>query len=263
MMCVGVVAGSFVFFGTVRVLFTRLPLPASVQQTWRWFNVWISWIHALIITSGCIHCLINDPKLLRSLTHYDVDLAYTLVQISVGYFLYDAIDVAVSLPIKQSGILLCHHVVVLTCFTIVVKTGSHVPIAIVCLLVEINSVFLHARQLLRISKMQDTYIYTVNKIANIITFMIFRFITLVWMLQRIVLYRSEVARPYLILMTCSFPLMIAINAGLFLQVLAKDVPTIAFFKKFQLGSKNERQNSKESGSNAVAHADSSHRKRNQ
>lgn len=260
-MCVGVVAGSFAFFATIRALFTCLPPPGSVQQTWRWYNVSISWIHALVITSGCVYCLINDPKLLQSLHHYDVALAYTLVQLSVGYFIYDAFDVAISLPVKQSCVLLCHHVVVLMCFSIVVKTGNHVPIAIVSLLVEINSVFLHARQLLRISKIYDGLIYTVNKIANIVTFVIFRFVSLVWMFRRIVLYRNEFTRPIMILLTCCFPLMIAINVGLFMQVLAKDVPAITFLWRFRAGSKKDDRYSSEANGNGVANTNSSNGKK--
>lgn len=263
-MSLGVVAGSFVFFATIRFLFTRLPIPLSVQQTWRWYNVWVSWIHSLIITSGCVYCVIHDPKLLQSLHHYDVTSAYTLVQLTVGYFIYDALDVGISLPLKQSSILLCHHVIVLICFSTVVITGSHVPIAIVCLLVEVNSVFLHARQLLRISRIQDGPIYTVNKYANIITFLLFRFIALVWMLWRIVLHRTEILRPYLVLLLCCFPIMIVINAGLFLQVLAKDVPAITLLHKFQTSSRKDQScSSGENGNgNGVAHTTSSHTKNN-
>lgn len=250
-MSVGVVLSSFIFFGIMRAMLTRLPLPATVQQAWRWFNVWISWLHALIAGSGCLYCLIKDPKLLTSLHHYDCHLAYNLVEISTGYFFYDALDVIFA-PVKQSFILLCHHFVVITCFGLVVVTGNHVPIAIISLLVEINSVFLHTRQILRITKLQDGTIYAVNKFANLTTFFVFRFVTLVWMLGRVVRYHKEISQPYLIVLTLGFPIMILINFGLFLQVLAKDVPTIALLQKLQQMWKPKQTQNYNRTSRAVA-----------
>lgn len=57
---------------------------------------------------------------------------------------------------------------VVICFGIAIKTQLYVGYAIVSLLVEVNSVFLHLRQLLQISKIdQRTVIYRMNSLLNL------------------------------------------------------------------------------------------------
>ncbi|XP_056253908.1 TLC domain-containing protein 2-like [Seriola aureovittata] len=81
-----------------------------------------------------------------------VYLMHAFIQLSpLGYFINDLLDLAVNQSFKQSWELLFHHSVVISCFSVAVTTRLYLGFAVVSLLVEINSVFLHIRQLLLLS----------------------------------------------------------------------------------------------------------------
>lgn len=71
---------------------------------------------------------------------------------------------------------------VILCFGIAVSTRTYVAYAALSLVVEINSVFLHARQLLTIGGIpKSSWIYRTNAIMNVSTFVLFRILLLGWM----------------------------------------------------------------------------------
>ncbi|KAL0162619.1 hypothetical protein M9458_042015, partial [Cirrhinus mrigala] len=54
-------------------------------------------------------------------------------------------------------------------------THQYVAGAVVALFVEVNSVFLHTRLLLKLAKVApNSHIYTVNKLLNVVTYVTFR-----------------------------------------------------------------------------------------
>jgi len=64
---------------------------------------------------------------------------------------------------------------VIWCFLYAVFTHQYVAGAVVALFVEVNSVFLHTRLLLKLAKVaQNSFLYTVNKLLNVMTYMSFR-----------------------------------------------------------------------------------------
>ena len=75
-----------------------------------------------------------------------------------------------------------HHGMVVLCFGIAVSTRTYVAYAALSLVVEINSVFLHARQLMTIGGLpKSSWIYRTNAIMNVSTFVLFRILLLGWM----------------------------------------------------------------------------------
>ena len=72
--------------------------------------------------------------------------------VSIGYFAYDFVDMFLYTWHKRSTKeMLMHHIVVLTCFGIAAHTQLYVPYAAISLVVEVNSMCLHARALLLIA----------------------------------------------------------------------------------------------------------------
>lgn len=63
----------------------------------------------------------------------------------------------------------------ISCFGIAVLTGRYVGFAVVALLVEINSVFLHLRQILRMACLAAGDLYRINSMVNLGTVMFIRF----------------------------------------------------------------------------------------
>ena len=67
------------------------------------------------------------------------------------------------------------------------------PFAIFALLVEVNSVFLHTRRLMRMSEFNvNEAAYKINGFLNLITFLIFRFISCGWVTIRLVRDRHNI-----------------------------------------------------------------------
>lgn len=111
---------------------------------------------------------------------------------------------------------------VVTCFGLSVLSGRYVGFAVVALLVELNSVFLHLRQLLRMANMAKGTPYRVNSIINLGTYVVFRINTLAWMTRWLVLNRDKVPLLAYTLGSVGMAIMTAMNIVLFYRLLRSD-----------------------------------------
>lgn len=109
-----------------------------------------------------------------------------------------------------------------TCFGLSVLSGRYVGFAVVALLVELNSVFLHLRQLLRMGSMAKGTPYRVNSIINLGTYVVFRINTLAWMTRWLVLNRDKVPLLAYTLGSVGMAIMTAMNIVLFYRLLRSD-----------------------------------------
>ena len=76
-------------------------------------------------------------------------IIFSRIIVSMGYFAYDFIDMSLYTWYKRSTKeMLLHHIVVFTCFGIAAHTKFYVPYAVISLIIEINSMCLHARAML-------------------------------------------------------------------------------------------------------------------
>ena len=83
---------------------------------------------------------------------YDYTKLIRILTVSMGYFAYDFADMFLYTWHKRSTKeMLMHHIVVFTCFGIAAHTQFYVPYAAISLVVEVNSMCLHARALLIIA----------------------------------------------------------------------------------------------------------------
>ncbi|KAJ8280967.1 hypothetical protein GJAV_G00061590 [Gymnothorax javanicus] len=139
-----------------------------------------------------------------------------------GYFIHDFLDMVHNQTLSQSWELLFHHVVVIACLGVSVLTGQYVGFAVVALLVEINSIFLHLRQVLRLAGLGASTPGRVNSLLNLGTFVVFRISTLAWMTRWLVLNRERV--PLLSYTTGSVGLAVVttMNIVLFYRLLRAD-----------------------------------------
>ena len=89
--------------------------------------------------------------------------------------------------------LLLHHALVILCYSLAVTSKMYIAYGALSLIVEINSVFLHTRQLFIISQVpKSSLIYKTNALLNIATFLTCRILLLGWMTRWLTLHREEI-----------------------------------------------------------------------
>lgn len=168
-------------FRAVDQLLLRLPVPKVVQQeefrAWRWRNLSVSMVHSLLTGTWAVAGVLVWPETLKDLHHYYTPQSYLLVCVSTGYFVQDACDIIFSGHARGSWEFLLHHAMVLGCFMYTLCTEVYVAGAVVALFVEVNSVTLHLRLLLKLAYAQSTPLYQINKVVNIATYVVFRLLT--------------------------------------------------------------------------------------
>nr|XP_023673892.1 TLC domain-containing protein 2-like [Paramormyrops kingsleyae] len=139
-----------------------------------------------------------------------------------GYFIHDLLDMIFNQKISQSWELVFHHLVVITCFGISALSFRYVGFAVVALLVEINSIFLHLRQMLRMSGLAKSTVYRLNSMVNLGTYVVFRISTLAWMTRWLVLNRSLIPLLIYTVGSVGMAIMTAMNIVLFYRLLRSD-----------------------------------------
>lgn len=114
---------------------------------------------------------------------------------------------------------------VIVCFGIAVLLHQYVGFALVALLVEINSIFLHLRQILLMANLVHTTCYRLNSVVNLGTYVVFRIATLAWMTRWLFLNRQNVPPATYAVGTVGMAIMTPMNIILFYRLLRSD-----FFK---------------------------------
>ncbi|KAK1157555.1 TLC domain-containing protein 1-like [Acipenser oxyrinchus oxyrinchus] len=167
-----------VAFRLVHRLLRDLPIPKHVEQdkvkSWRWRNLTVSLVHSLLTGPWAVLCVFSSPEMTSQIYSSYTTVDYLLVCISSGYFVQDAADIILSGQSRASWEFLVHHAMVLLCFMYAIYSHHYVGGTVVALLVEVNSVFLHTRLLLKLASAQDSGLYRVNKYINLVTYVTFR-----------------------------------------------------------------------------------------
>jgi len=233
--CVGYILFSSLFFSFVNY-FTRWCLPKVVQEPprstntrnpqevkWKWRNILTSFIHSSITGMWAPLAFASQPSLGADMIHAYSTSAHALVSFSIGYFIYDFSDMALYHRKGSTYELLIHHGMVILCFGIAVSTRTYVAYAALSLVVEINSVFLHARQLLTIGGIpKSSWIYRTNAIMNVSTFVLFRILLLGWMTRWLTLNRDNVPLIFFSIGSLGLATIVGMNIVLFYKILVSD-----------------------------------------
>lgn len=225
------------FFRLVHVGVGKLPMPESAcTNAWKWRNISTSFTHSSITAIWAVLCFFLHPQMAEDLIETHSVFSHALVSFSIGYFIYDFFDMVVNQKFSLSWELLFHHTVVITCFGLSVLSSRYVGFAVVALLVEVNSVFLHLRQMLRIASKDKGTLYRVNSIINLGTYVVFRINTLAWMTRWLVLNRDKVPLVAYTLGSVGMAIMTVMNIVLFYRLLRSD-----FLKNSTRETKKEKE----------------------
>ncbi|CAH8447938.1 unnamed protein product [Schistosoma turkestanicum] len=131
-------------------------------------NYSISMIHAVISGLSSLICLLSYPDLVNNIIESENIFAYHIIGFATGYFVHDIYHIICGGVKLKSLEILLHHIIVLTCFCVVTWCRVLVCYALFGLLMELNSIFLHARKVMMLLDIDPKSLtYRVNAIANI------------------------------------------------------------------------------------------------
>ncbi|KAM8769380.1 TLC domain-containing protein 1 [Acanthopagrus schlegelii] len=168
-------------FRVVHRLLQNIPVPKVVKQndlhSWKWRNLSVSMVHSLLTGTWALTCVVVWPETLNNIHSYHTPLSYLLVCVSTGYFVQDAGDIILTGHARASWEFLIHHALVICCFLYALYTHLYVAGAVIALFVEVNSVTLHLRLMLKLAGAQASTVYYINKFANLFTYVTFRLST--------------------------------------------------------------------------------------
>jgi len=157
------------------------PSTVPTTKTKLWNNVFTSLIHSSITGIGVLLAFNETPTLATDFFGATTNSIINILgKLSTGYFIYDTFDMIKDPPVTLD--LMVHHAVVIASFGYSVVSQSLHGFLAAALLMEINSVFLHVRQLLNTSKCdRKSAVYSVVSKLNLISFLPFRYGVNGWM----------------------------------------------------------------------------------
>ncbi|XP_064612890.1 TLC domain-containing protein 2-like [Liolophura sinensis] len=203
---------------------TLIGIPKTAQKsTWRWKNICTSFVHSILTGVGSVLCFWETPEMAEDLISIHTPFSRGLICFSVGYFLYDTLDMFLFNRGRQTYELIGHHCVILCCFGITIVTHLYVGYAVVALIVELNSIFLHLRQLFQILEIsRGSALYRLNSLINLATYICFRIVTLCWMTRWLVINRDGIPLLFYSFGSVGMAIVILMNIVLFYRLIHSD-----------------------------------------
>lgn len=224
-----IISSLFFFFNISQFLNYILPKCSNYLAThknfWRFKNTFVSWIHAITCSILVITNIYKTPTIFDDMINAKTKIAYITISVSAGYFLYDAFDIINSnkkINVQAMEVLL-HHLIIFLIFWVPLFTNQFIAYTLCALAIEFNTVFLHLRFMLVFFAVEkSTGIYRVISTLNIVTFVLFRILTLCWMTRWIVLNRSVLHVGWFSLGSFGLASMMVINILLLQRLLQAD-----------------------------------------
>jgi len=171
---------SFIFFLIIDRI-TKTKNENNIKNDWLRQNTLLSFIHSIICSILIIIAVLRAPEMLDDpLSHINY-FNYALIAFSIGYFFWDFFDCLQNSTSSSSFAILIHHIIVTTFLIHILCRTRNIGYGLYALSLEINSIFLHARRLLRWYSPLSSSIYYRKilklfiEIGNYITFILFRF----------------------------------------------------------------------------------------
>jgi len=228
----GYVAGGFFLFTCINFA-TRALTPSTLCQKrgesdfitkWKWRNTLTSFLHSTLTGLWSIFIFAADPSFAEDMINGFSQSGHMLISVSMGYFAYDFIDMSLYTWHKRSTKeMLLHHIVVFTCFGIAAHTKVYVPYAVISLIIEINSMCLHARAMLILTGWsKQSPVFRLVAVFNLVTYVFFRICVLGWMTRWLTLHRDDLPLVIFTIASIGLATIVAINILNFYRVLMSD-----------------------------------------
>jgi hypothetical protein len=216
-------AGTFAIFNFLTRWLLPVSADGSITQRWKWRNVATSLLHSIISGAWAPFVFYQAPEMQDDLISTFTPSCHALVSFSIGYFLYDALDMVIYHRKRSTYELLVHHFMVITCLGIAVSTRQYVAYGGLSLMVEVNSVFLHTRQLFIITgEPKSSLRYRTNSLLNVATFLFFRILLLGWMTRWLTVNRDRIPLSIFTVGSVGLAVIVVMNIILFCRILSVD-----------------------------------------
>ena len=176
----------FVFFRIVDRSIKSTPARSvrpDVATDWLRHNTLLSFIHSTLCSLGIIIAVLRAPEMLDDPMSHTNFFNYSLIAFSIGYFCWDFLDCLYNSSSPMVAILV-HHISVISFLILILLRTHNLGYALHALSLEINSVFLHGRRLLRwyppaVSPSSQKLLKVTVDIGNYVTFFFFRFVVVI------------------------------------------------------------------------------------
>lgn len=198
---------------------------ATHASYWRFKNVFISFSHALLATALVVVSIFQTPELFADMINVSSKFSYIQISVSLGYFIYDTMDILRSNKklSSQSKEVLIHHALIIFIFSIPLSVNKFVGYTIGALSIEFNTIFLHLRFMLVFCGIEKSSLFfRVISILNLATFIMFRILTLCWMTRWIVINRHLIHIVWFSIGSTGLAIMMVINIFLLQRLLQSD-----------------------------------------
>ena len=209
--------------------------PKSVKADidfWKWRNIFISWVHGLIVGPWEVLCIWWYPELMQDPVFFINNFIYLLPPVSVGYFIYDFLDLLINHKLKSNWEVVLHHVIMIGGLWYNWTFKLSISYCIILLLAEINTIFLHLRKLLQFAQVGfDSVLYRVTKMINIFTFIFCRLLPQSMVVVGLFIDYHRVPKGYFLIPAITVPIGFTINIVLFWRILKTDVIRAMFGKR--------------------------------
>ncbi|XP_013403668.1 TLC domain-containing protein 2 [Lingula anatina] len=236
------VLSTILFFQLLNRVLIYTGVPKNAQdEPWKWRNLFVSWVHALICAIWVLSCFVVLPEMVDDLVGHYTMYSYLLVCFSVGYFIYDFGDILVNKHMLKMWEVQAHHIAINVTFGYHVLYCTCIGYNVVALLAEVNTVFLHTRKLLQLSKVDyNHWGYRLNAVVNIITFVVCRFGGLIRIYYGMATEADRVTPFYWWMLAASMFCMTVMNPILLWRLFKNDFLRSDYkYKKQRNGNNNE------------------------
>jgi len=231
---VGLGAVAFHKVNQVTSYFVPTDACKSLKQRWKWRNVATSLVHSAVSALWAIFSFYMNPQMLNDLILTTSISSRAVVCFSTGYFIHDSLDMLQHHRKRSSYELLLHHALVIICFMAAVSTQLCVAYVTLSLMLELNSVFLHVRQLLIITDQPKCSIpYQINSVLNISTFLCFRIVLLGWMCWWMFLHWTELPLCLQLAGFSGLTVIVVMNIVLLCRILYIDFVWLLIYPKLE------------------------------
>eukprot|EP00658_Telonema_sp_P-2_P038598 TRINITY_DN27655_c0_g1_i1.p1 TRINITY_DN27655_c0_g1~~TRINITY_DN27655_c0_g1_i1.p1 ORF type:complete len:274 (-),score=32.58 TRINITY_DN27655_c0_g1_i1:145-966(-) len=192
---VGVSTYAFLGLGQ---LVRKLPVPQVVAQGSKYNvaefqNTITSLVHATVVGIMTVVVILTEldssfnvpwlgDVIPNPLIHAQSEACHLILSTTTGYFGYDLWDIVRIKMHRTSPHLVVHHLVLLFCFTLALQQGTCLPFLVLPLMVELNSVGLHSRHLLKACKV----IHSTSRAVKAVYWTVWVYICVTFVLTRTV-----------------------------------------------------------------------------
>ncbi|KAH7721876.1 protein F41H10.5 [Aphelenchoides avenae] len=216
-------------------------------RQYRLRNLSVCLLHSTLIGIWTLAFFLTHPhEMFNDTMHWYSTLASQLLLVSMGYFVHDTIDMLKYEVSRWTFELLLHHVATIFVLESSLLAKKFILYAYWALLMEVNSIFLHARTISQLSGLaaRRPKLFFAIRWVNIATFIVFRFLVQAWQLWWVWHHRAAMHLFFFCEGFLGGIMFLAINIFLFARVLASDGLLGEYGRKHAAINRDEQQTAK-------------------